>query len=127
MVQLKHGLAALVASGLILAGTVPSLAQGVDDDQSMVPMAGNQFAKSQVVVPVGTTLTWVNLDGETHDVLSLDSADLLSPPIDPGQSWSYTFQAPGTYQYLCDLHANMVAVVTVTDSVTAAQPAPADY
>ena len=84
----------------------------------MVVMQGNAFDPADVTVPVGTTLTWVNTDPEQHDVVPSDpnfslDPNFFAPPIDPGASWSYTFTVPGTYAYMCDLHANMFASVTV--------------
>ncbi len=38
-----------------------------------------------------------------------DQASLLSQ----WQSFSYTFNTPGMYQYYCTVHPNMVATVTV--------------
>jgi plastocyanin len=38
----------------------------------------------------------------------------MSPLIKTGETWSYTFDAPGTYSYVCDLHVNMEGVVVVT-------------
>ena len=36
-----------------------------------------------------------------------------SPPIGPGQPWSFTFEQPGTYPCVCDLHAGREGIVTV--------------
>jgi len=78
-----------------------------------IGMQANRFLRPEVSVPAGTTLWWVNLDPEIHDVVALDLS-VQSPLIHPGQSWSHTFDAPGTYAYVCDLHANMDGVVVVT-------------
>lgn len=78
-----------------------------------ISMMSNRFDPFEIVVPAGTTLWWVNLDREDHDVVTRDLS-IESPIIAPGQSWSYTFTQPGRYDYLCDLHANMEGVVIVT-------------
>lgn len=96
-------------SGLVMAS--PST-QVPWEDPNVIPMQGNQFAIPQMVVPAGTTLTWVNLDGEQHDVIAMDLA-FESPLINSGGFWSMTFAQPGTYAYLCDLHANMEGLVIV--------------
>jgi VCBS repeat-containing protein len=57
-------------------------------------------------------VTWVNLDGEQHDALTLDGR-LGSPLIDPDGSWTYTFTDPGVYDYLCDLHESMEGTIEV--------------
>ncbi|HXI17129.1 MAG TPA: cupredoxin domain-containing protein [Chloroflexota bacterium] len=63
--------------------------------------------------PAGTTVTWRNEDQEDHDVLSLDLS-FASPIVKPGTTYPQLFSEPGTFPYLCDLHANMEGVVTVT-------------
>ena len=78
-----------------------------------IGMQANRFLRPQVTVPAGTTLWWVNLDPEDHDVIALDLS-IQSPLIKPGESWSHTFNQPGSYPYVCDLHANMDGVVVVT-------------
>jgi plastocyanin len=78
-----------------------------------ISMRANRFAPAQIEVTAGTTLSWVNLDPEDHNVVTLDLT-IESPLIGPGETWSHTFIQPGTYHYVCDLHANMEGVVTVT-------------
>ena len=39
--------------------------------------------------------------------------------LDPGATWDVMFSAPGTYNYLCTIHApNMKGVITVTGSAS---------
>lgn len=78
-----------------------------------IAMRGNTFIPAEVTVPVGSTLWWINQDLVLHDVISLDLS-IQSPLINPGASWSYTFNQPGRFAYVCDLHANMEGVITVT-------------
>jgi plastocyanin len=78
-----------------------------------IAMQGNAFLPADKVVSVGTTLYWLNLDPEAHDVIAADLS-FESPVLNPGESWSFTFAQPGTFAYFCDLHANMAATVTVT-------------
>ena len=110
-------LAAGAAAGAVLLGAGgPSggwaIALADDTTDGAIVMQGNQFVPNQQIVAVGTTVTWTNTDGEEHDVLSDDNT-LSSPPVEPGTTWSFTFTAPGTYHYICDLHANMDGTITV--------------
>ncbi len=69
------------------------------------------YQPANIQVSVGTTVTWTNLDSVQHTVTfnnGMGDSGLLSP----GQSFSYTFNTPGTYQYHCTVHPNMVATVT---------------
>lgn len=58
---------------------------------------------SNLTVKVGDTVTWVGLDGPVggdsfHQLVFLNMT-LVSDPLPPNASWSYTFTQPGTYRY----------------------------
>ena len=110
--------AAAIAGGMLVAASAPALAEGLPVDAPTVQLAGNGFLPGDAFVPAGTTGVFTNLDPEEHDVVPSDprfSLDMgfFSPIIAPGESWAFTFTVPGTYEYMCDLHANMTAVLTV--------------
>jgi plastocyanin len=71
-----------------------------------------RFSQATLTVPIGTTVTWVNRDEESHTVTS--TAGLFaSPALDPRQAFSYRFTTPGTYTYYCALHPHMTAKLVV--------------
>ena len=121
-----------VAGALVLNLGGIAVAQSWEDDPTLVPMYENTFLRPELVVEPGATVTWVNWDAEIHDVVELNSLAFISPLINHGEVWQMTFDTPGTYSYVCDLHANMAAVITVIDpaapeAVPAAAPAPNSY
>ncbi len=65
-----------------------------------------------VVLGVNNTVTWTNNDTSPHTVTS-DGGTFDSGNLAPGQSYTYTFTAPGTYTYHCTYHPWMVATVIV--------------
>ena len=65
-----------------------------------------------VTVTAGSKVTWKNLDGEPHTVVSTDGL-FRSPALDQGDSYSFTFSKPGLYRYFCSIHPGMRATVTV--------------
>lgn len=74
------------------------------------------FAPNTFTVKAGTTVKWVNskVDGIDHTVTAADNA-FDSGVLKPGASFSFTFNAPGTYQYFCALHPEqMRARIQVT-------------
>lgn len=74
------------------------------------------FSPASVTVKKGTTVTWTNKDSVTHTVTETDSqAGPSSGDVNPGSSYSFTFNTPGTYHYHCSIHTEMVGTVTVTD------------
>lgn len=79
-----------------------------------VSIVDNKFQPATLSVVAGTTVTWVHNGQITHNVLSLDLADLHSPDLRSGDKYSYTFKVPGTYTYYCAYHEGMSATITVT-------------
>ncbi len=78
----------------------------------------NVFVPKTITVPAGTTVTWINDEDPNvldniHDVMADDYTSWSSAYLNPGDSYSHTFAAPGTYHYLCDLHSRMEGTVVV--------------
>ncbi|HMH65180.1 MAG TPA: cupredoxin domain-containing protein [Rhizomicrobium sp.] len=65
-----------------------------------------------VSVTSGSTVTWKNLDGEPHTVVSADGL-FRSPALDQNDSYSFKFDKPGIYKYICSIHPKMRAMITV--------------
>jgi amicyanin len=70
------------------------------------------YQPANMQVRAGTTVTWTNQDNVPHSV-TFKHGMMDSGLISQGQSFSYTFNTPGTYQYYCTVHPYMVATVTV--------------
>jgi plastocyanin len=104
----------LLAVGLVaLAATLhPAAARATT---SSVMIMDYRFQPASLQVPAGATVTWTNHDKAAHDV---SGSGLQSPTLAQGQSWSHTFTQPGSYEYLCSLHPDMVASVTVASPPT---------
>jgi hypothetical protein len=70
------------------------------------------YVPNPATVSVGATVTWVNNDVDPHT--STSSTNVWgSPTIQPGGSFSFTFQSAGSYPYICLIHPNMVGTVVV--------------
>ena len=79
---------------------------------SSVLMKHFDFSPMTLTVPVGTTVTWKNLDGEPHTVTSLDGK-FRSGALDENDSFKFKFDKPGTYKYVCSIHPRMLASIIV--------------
>ncbi|WP_211261234.1 cupredoxin domain-containing protein [Pseudonocardia acaciae] len=79
-----------------------------------VTIQGFVYAPATMTVKVGTTVTWTNQDQDPHTVTSMNGGPLRSPTLNNGQSFRYTFNAPGHFDYLCTIHPFMTATVVVT-------------
>jgi plastocyanin len=63
------------------------------------------YGENPKVVQQGATVVWTNTDTVAHTVTSDDpNGPLKSETLNPGQSYSYTFNNPGTYPYHCAIH-----------------------
>ena len=117
--------AALVVAGLLLFLDVP-FAGGAAAATQQVMMQDYAFSPAALTVRVGDTVTWMQHDQAPHDVVTTSApVAFRSPQLSAGQSWSYTFSQPGTYQYYCSVHPDMRASVTVLPAPTTAAPKPA--
>jgi amicyanin len=76
-----------------------------------VSISDFDFNPANTRVLAGSTVTWTNNDSAPHNVVG---GPLHSPTLSRGQSWSYTFSAPGTYSYICSIHPEMRGSVIVT-------------
>jgi plastocyanin len=106
-------------------GVVPetqTTAQEVPADATTVVIANLAFDPSAITVPTGTTVAWTNEDSVPHTVTSTDGA-FDSGIFDPGGSFAFTFNEPGSFAYVCQLHPQMQGTVTAEGEAVAAAPA----
>ena len=72
------------------------------------------FGPVALTVPVGTTITWTNLDDIPHTVVSTDDPKTFkSKVLDTDEKFSFTFSKGGTYPYFCSIHPKMTGKVIV--------------
>lgn len=74
-----------------------------------------QFAPSEIKIKVGSKVTWTNYDTAPHTVTS-DSGgktEVTSKLLGTGESYAHVFEAPGVFNYHCNLHPNMKGKVVV--------------
>ncbi len=90
-----------------LAVAAPTAQGGVQ-----VSIDNFRFGPTSITVPVGTTVTWTNRDDMVHTVTASTRA-FSSPGLETGETFSHTFDKPGTYQYFCALHPRMTGTVVV--------------
>jgi len=92
----------VLASGAALAGE-PTVAVG-----------HNRLTPSELTVKPGTTVTFENQDEMPggHTIVA-DDGSFQSPGLAKGQSWSHTFDEPGTYPYSIKEHPATKGSVTV--------------
>ena len=71
------------------------------------------YNPAEITVPVGGSVTWTNGDTAPHTATGLDREALQSGTIDPGASFTQTFESAGTIEYFCEFHPNMKGSIVV--------------
>ncbi|WP_410638917.1 cupredoxin family copper-binding protein [Amycolatopsis sp. lyj-346] len=117
--------AALAVAGLLVFLNLPFAGPAAAATQQVM-VQGYAYSPATLTVRVGDTVTWMQHDEAPHDVVTTSApVAFRGPQLSAGQSWSYTFRQPGTYQYYCSVHPDMRASVTVLPAPTTAPPKPA--
>ncbi|MGH8912325.1 MAG: plastocyanin/azurin family copper-binding protein [Acidimicrobiia bacterium] len=70
------------------------------------------YSVNVLTVKAGTTVTWTNQDGMMHTVTAAEGS-FDSGFLDQGDTWSYTFDTPGEFEYFCSPHPWMRAKIIV--------------
>lgn len=73
---------------------------------TLVVMRNNAFHPSILNARIGDLVKWRNEDTVAHTITSDTSAELDSPLIGPGESWTHAFGATGTFAYHCKPHSS---------------------
>jgi plastocyanin len=84
-----------------------------------VVIRDGQFRPQSLTIALGTTVTWTNLDRVPHTVSrplerGLQVAGPDSPVLAPGDTYSYTYNSVGIFDYGSRLHPGATGTVTVT-------------
>ena len=102
---------AMVLALLVLFATAPAVAGAT----RQVNIAGSAFSPAimRLAAP-GDTVVWHNSDPVPHTTTRSNRVGAWnSGQLDPGEEFTRTFTAAGTYGYVCTIHAGMAGSVTV--------------
>ncbi len=72
-------------------------------DGATVAIANFSFGPETLTIKTGTTVTWRNNEDAPHTVTA-DDGSFGSSTLGQGDSFSFTFDTPGTYDYHCQFH-----------------------
>jgi plastocyanin len=107
------GILALSLAGCAATGTSQGAPRPVAATQVDLPKS-YKFAPANIVVTVGSTVTWTNSDNFTHSVL-FTGETAPGAVMKPGDSTTRTFDQVGTFAYICNFHPqDMRGTVVVT-------------
>lgn len=68
------------------------------------------FNPATLTIKKGITVTWTNNDSAQHQI---KSATFNSSQLGKGQSFSFTFNDAGTFDYSCAIHPSMLGKIIV--------------
>jgi len=93
--------------GAALLASAPAMGATIE-----VPVSGFTFSPEDVVINVGDAIHWTGLDGGFHTVAEVDDDKALvwnggfhSEPIFADE-YTFTFNTPGLYYYICEPHGD---------------------
>jgi amicyanin len=107
----------LVASFL---GAAHILAGAAFAENPMVKIDEFAFSPPSLTVKAGMAVTWLNKDDIPHTVASKTRV-FKSKALDTNDSFSFTFNEAGSYEYFCSLHPHMTGTIVVESASHAAQ------
>lgn len=76
---------------------------GLTAGDTPVMMLDDRYGPARLTVKTGATVTWIHSGNNLHTATALDGS-WDSGSLERGQTFSFTFSAPGTYSYICRQH-----------------------
>ncbi|MEW6044762.1 MAG: plastocyanin/azurin family copper-binding protein [Thermoproteota archaeon] len=106
-----------------LGGTTQLISEESAPGPNTVNIVGIEapfFLPNSINVKTGTTLSFVNVDGNMHTVTTVKKGTtepdgiIDSGIIKAGETFTTKFDKPGTYEYFCAIHPGMKGTVNVS-------------
>lgn len=123
MNKLKKGLSLIVLliAALLMVSCMPETPTEAPESpeetgEANVTMQGLAFQPAELTISAGTTVTWINDDSVGHTVTAgtrESPTGQFDENVPAGESFSYTFDEPGTYDYFCSIHPGMNGMIIV--------------
>mgnify|MGYP001573859328 CR=1 FL=1 len=88
----------------------PTPAQVAPGEANDVNIQNFAFAPETLIIKKGATVTWTNNDSAPHQI---KSDTFNSERLSNGQSFSFTFNDAGSFDYICSLHPSMTGKIIV--------------
>lgn len=106
-------LATALALATALGGAPASVrANGAPPGPARISIKDFMFAPTTLKIKAGTAVLWINKDDEPHTVVS-ETGLFRSGGVDTDETFTYTFEKPGTYRFICTIHPKMVGTIVV--------------
>ncbi|HEY5549946.1 MAG TPA: cupredoxin domain-containing protein [Candidatus Saccharimonadales bacterium] len=80
-----------------------------------VSISNFAFSPTDITVKKGTKVTWTNNDSVAHTIEAESDSGPQSQNLGNNDTFSFTFNQVGSFNYICGLHPSMHGTVSVTD------------
>jgi plastocyanin len=87
--------------------------QSTNNKSNTITIKDYFFDPPSLNVTKGTTVTWTNQGSAQHTVVSDTEGIFTSGQISNGQSFTYTFNTTGTFDFHCGNHPSMKGKIIV--------------
>jgi len=75
-----------------------------------VTIVNFSFSPTEITIKAGDTVTWTNQESAPH---TISGNGFQSNTLSKGQSFSFTFDNKGVFDYICGIHPSMKGRITV--------------
>lgn len=89
------------------------MGSGSGGSAKAVTIADYTYEPGDLVVPVGTKVTFTNEDSTPHTATSKERGAFDSGSVDTGKNSEIALEKAGTFQYYCAFHPFMKGTITV--------------
>jgi plastocyanin len=100
------------AVGAACAASLLAFGPASAEQQPEIHMRNNTYLPEGLTVPAGTTVRWINDDGDVHTISQVGGG-FESGLLFARDAWTFTFTDPGTYEFYCLPHPYMHGTVSV--------------
>ncbi|HMH33940.1 MAG TPA: cupredoxin domain-containing protein [Puia sp.] len=118
--KLLSGILMIMLAGAMLVACSKSNSYNNGSTSSSSPtiyMKGSVYSNTNLQVATGTKVQWSNDDTTVHTVTA-DNGSFESGDIQPGGTFSQTFNTAGTFAYHDKHHASMTGVIVAVANKT---------
>ncbi len=71
------------------------------------------FSPNTLNINIGDTVIWTNNDSAPHQIKGDSLTSISGTAMNKGQTYSFTFNDIGTFNYHCAIHPSMKGIITV--------------
>jgi plastocyanin len=83
-----------------------------EPEQVSITIANFAFSPETQTIAAGDSVTWSQQDSAPHTIVA-DDGSFSTQTLNTGDSFSFTFNTPGTYVYHCGIHPSMIGTIVV--------------